>query len=114
MFGLAPHFLNVLEGCLKRCDNYVLCFDESLNKISQKSQMDIFVRYWNEENNLVKCSYLTSVFIEGRATAQNLLTHFLKGNLPVLRIKNISQISMDGPNVNWKLIELFNDEDTDS
>lgn len=110
VFGLAPYFQDVLEKYLKGCSYYTLCFDESLNKISQRSQMDIAVRYWDNEVDEVQCSYFTSTFIEGRATAENLKNHFKDAIKSVLKDERILQISMDGPNVNWKFLDLFTED----
>lgn len=111
LFGLAPYFENLIEKYLKTSKYYVVCFDESLNKVAQKGQMDICVRYWDESDNEVKCTYYTSVFIEGRATAENLLSHFKNSIEPAMKIGKILQISMDGPNVNWKFLELLKENE---
>ncbi|KAJ8959577.1 hypothetical protein NQ314_006226 [Rhamnusium bicolor] len=76
VYGLAPYFTDILEKTLKECEYVVVCFDESLNKVAQKGQMDLVLRYWDKEVNLVVSKYLKSVFIEGRATAENILKHF--------------------------------------
>lgn len=43
-YGLAPYFRDSLHGNLKSCRFIVVCFDEALNKIVQRGQMDIHVR----------------------------------------------------------------------
>lgn len=46
--GLSKHFLYELQDTLKNVDCFTIAFDQSLNKISEKDQMDIFIQYWNE------------------------------------------------------------------
>lgn len=75
-----------------------LCFDESLNEKSQHGQMDLYVRYWDEERHEVTTSYFNSAFL-GRTTAQHIIVAFKEGLHP-LPLTNIFQISMDGPSVN--------------
>lgn len=62
VFGIAEHIKLELRRAIK--DNglpYVILFDESLNKKSQLKQMDIHIRYW--ENNKVCTRYLDSKFL---------------------------------------------------
>jgi len=83
----------------------VACFDEALNKVAQKGQMDIVIRFWDTATNQVSTRYLTSVFL-GHATAKNLEEKFKEG-LSGLNLDKLVQISMDGPSVNWKFLESF-------
>lgn len=44
----------------------------------------------------------------GNATANDMVTHFTNGVIDSpLNMNNILQISMDGPNVNWKFFNLI-------
>ena len=114
-YGLATYFSNELKDKLRQYDNFVICFDESLNKIAQRGQMDVFVRFFDINKNRVLTEYLNSVFL-GRATAQDLLDGFIIGIQP-LDPKNILQVSMDGPNVNLssikKLVDKMKEENSD-
>ena len=47
-FCLAPYFRNVLHDKISDVD-FVLLFDESLNHKTQNKQMDICVRYFDED-----------------------------------------------------------------
>lgn len=60
-FGLGPYFQNELSNVLKKCELISISFDESLNKVAQKGQMDIYVRYWNSKK--AETRYLTSNFL---------------------------------------------------
>lgn len=106
-YGLGPFFQNELAMMVKKCDYFSISFDESLNKISQKGQMDLHVRFWNNNKNETSTRYLTSTFL-GHATATDLLNAFTAAvsNLGLSNSK-IIQISMDGPNVNFSFIRSF-------
>jgi hypothetical protein len=94
--GLAPYFAEKLVSSINECAFYVACFDEALNKIAQRGKMDIVIRYWDRESNMVATRYLTSVFL-GHASARDLEDKFKQG-LSELNMDRLAQISMDGPN----------------
>lgn len=100
-YGMAPYFHTKLLDLLKRT-KFVACFDESLNKIAQRGQMDIVVRFWNKKTETVDTRYLKSVFM-GHATANDILEKFKEG-LEGLDLSLLMQVSMDGPNVNHKFL----------
>jgi len=64
--------------------------------------MDLCLRYWDNVKGEVMSRYITSAFL-GHSTAYYLLDAF-KSKLFVNVLKKILQISMDGPNVNFKLL----------
>ncbi|KAJ8043836.1 hypothetical protein HOLleu_11110 [Holothuria leucospilota] len=107
-FGLAPHFKQMLIDSMKEEENYIIMFDESLNAVTNSKQMDIHVRAWNRCSNQVESRYYTSVFM-GHGTADDMLTHFHEG-MQGLHLQKIFQVSMDGPNVNWKFYRTLCDE----
>lgn len=100
LHGLAPHFHQELIKELKDCSDIVVGFDESLNKVVQLGQMDIFVRFWQVSNNRVSTRYFTSAFLN-HATAADLLRAFSSA-LSEIGLSLLLQVSMDGPNVNLK------------
>ena len=71
-------FAQALQDKLKSTESFVICFDESLNQVVQRGQMDLVVRYFDDAANQVITKYLTSVFL-GRATATDLLVKFKEG-----------------------------------
>ena len=105
-FGLAPHFKDLLVSHVKSQDEFVLLFYESLNKKNQKKQMDLHVRLWDSDTIVIR--FYDSEFT-GRATAEDLMTVFESFTEGLTR-KGILQISMDGPNVNWKLYSMLQKE----
>ena len=72
LFGLAPYFKNALIKDINNSLYYSLSFDEGLNSIVQKCQMDINIRYWDNKEKKVKTRYLDSQFLE-RPNADKLL-----------------------------------------
>ena len=56
-FGIAPYFHNLLENALNFAPFYVACCDESHNDVLKKGQMDMLLRFWNEDTNMVATRY---------------------------------------------------------
>lgn len=102
-FGLASHFIDELKQTINGIPFFTILFDESMNKIAQRGQMDLHIRFCM--NDIVRTRYLTSVFM-GRARAEDLLKCFHDGTAGLDQDK-ILHISMDGPNVNKKFLELY-------
>lgn len=106
--GIAPYLRSCLQKEVEDCSFYVISFDESLNKVSQKCQMDMVIRFWNKSTARVDTRYWTSIFL-GKSTAIDLLNGFLEGLLNLDRDK-LLQVSMDGPNVNLSFIQKLKAE----
>eukprot|EP00117_Sycon_ciliatum_P017657 scpid40541/ scgid16571/ len=73
--------------------------------------MDIHVRFWSEDasgSRMVFSRFYGSEFL-GHATAQIMLTAFL-GSCNPLGLQNLLQVSMDGPNVNWRFFKLLQED----
>ena len=105
-FGIGPYFTESLLNKVREAVCYVISFDESFNCITQQGQMDIIVRYFYGDK--VVSQYLDSQFIE-HASAKDLLSAFKKGT-STLNPSKLLQVSMDGPNVNFKFLsELVDD-----
>ena len=90
------------------CDFLVASFDEAINKVSKKGQMDLVSRYWDKNSNRVVVRYFNSALM-GHTTSEDITDSF-KSALNLIDIRKIIQISMDGPSVNWMFLELYNDE----
>ena len=90
---------------LEKSDMHVFSFDESLNDVTQTSEMDLYVRYWDVNASQVKSRYYGSSFL-GHDTHKDLLKHF--GEITKdLSPSKLCHISMDGPNVNLKFLKEF-------
>ena len=103
--GLAPYFKTVLNDTLNLSDIHVYSFDESLNDVTQTSEIDLYLRYWDINDNHVKVRYYGSSFL-GHATHQDLLAHFTDV-VKELEQPKLYQVSMDSPNVNLKFYNEF-------
>lgn len=107
--GIAPYFRQKLLSSFSGVPFLVVSFDESLNKVTQKQQMDVLVRYWDDTTDgIVKTQYLTSCFL-GHTCAEDLASAFRKATEEIKQAK-ILQVSMDGPNVNMKFLRSLKEE----
>ena len=95
-FGIAPYLKELLLAKLKSSDFFVTFYDESLNRVLQEEQMDVVLRYCNNESCMVEISYFDSAFLK-RPNSQNLHVKLLE-SLTALDLEKLMQISMDGPN----------------
>ena len=100
-FGLAPHFRELLLKAVGP-EPFVLLFDESMNTTTKSKQMDLHVRFGQGE---VATHYLDSKFM-GHAKAGDLIRHF-EASTERLSLNKLVQVSMDGPNVNWRFYRLL-------
>ncbi|KAK0144411.1 hypothetical protein N1851_017231 [Merluccius polli] len=105
-FGIAPHFKKLLTNSVNDSGPFVLMFDESLNQSLKKKQMDIHVRFWKDDR--VTSSYFGSQFL-GHARAEDLLES-IKECVAKLNLRHLLSVSMDGPNVNLKMMKLLQNE----
>ena len=85
---------------------YILLFDESLNSEMQSKQLDVLVRYWNADK--VESRYFTSYFL-CHADAEEVRDEF-ESVCGDLDYEKLAQLSMDGPNVNWKVFRLMQED----
>ena len=83
-------------------------YDKSLNESIHKSEIDIHVQYWNEDEEKVTVRYWTSLFL-GHTRCDDLVAAFHNG-LNELEETNMIQISMNGPNTNLKLLSEVQNE----
>ena len=95
--------MDLLLKELKDAPCFVISFDESFNEELENEQMDFIVRYFKDDE--VKSRYLSSGFL-GHTTAKDLKRAFGECT-EKLDLKNLIQLSMDGPNVNWKMLDLI-------
>lgn len=107
-FGLAPYYVNELADQMKDLAHFVILFDESFNRVTKNEQMDVHVRFWDEQQHCAGTRYLTSKFL-GHCSAKDLLYN-LKDAIKHLDANKVIQISMDGPNVNHKFYRDYTDE----
>ena len=61
--GLAPYFQSLLIDALGKSEIHVYSFDESLHGSTQTGEMNLYVRYWDNLDKLVKVRYDGSSFL---------------------------------------------------
>ena len=101
--GLYPHFQELVFDSMGSADFFAVSYDESLNKIAQKTQMDIHIRYVDKKTGLTQTRYLNSEFLS-ESKAVDLLNHLKNSLLKTTTLDRILSVAMDGPNVNWKML----------
>lgn len=108
--GLSPLLSEWLCESVKKCQGcFTLIFDET-STIQNRKQMDLLLRYWDEERNQVVSAYLGSFFF-CRAKAADvaemlkLLHNDATYDLPWNRLFSIS---VDGPNINKAIYRHLN------
>ena len=74
-FSIYPYFHELLIEKICAVKYYTLSFDESLNQINQKKQIDMIVRFLDSKSNKVSERYFNSEFM-GHATTADKLNHF--------------------------------------
>ena len=103
--GIAPFNKTLLLDELKEVLFYIMSCDESLNHITLTDLMDLIVRFWDNNKKRIQVRYFDSGFL-GHTGANQLLEKFHELTEKLIPTRLI-QISMNGPNVNWKFLELL-------
>ena len=104
-YGMAPWLKENLRKVIIESPFFSVSYDESLNRQMQEQQMDLQVRYWcNKTSRAVTRYYLSEFQVHGdhMTMSENLLKGI--GDLPD---EKLIQTAMDGPNVNWKVLEVI-------
>ena len=107
-YRLAPYVKELLIKKIQSSPFFVLSFDESLNIIIQKEQMDLQVGFWDNEKKKVCTRYHGSKFAQ-RPNAKN-LCNVLISSLKDLSAECLIQLSVDGPSTNSCVLQLLNDD----
>ena len=79
-YGLAPYFRGKLFDLLKQeygciTPKLTSCFDESINRISTRKELNVYLTYFDDAKSLVKQPYFGSQFM-CRATSAEVLDSF--------------------------------------
>ena len=107
LYGIAPYCKAELLGQINSSPQFSLSFDESLNTAPQKYQIDVNIRFFNNTTSMVVTRYLDSKFLE-RPNADNLFT-CIRESVSGLSESKFLQLSMDGPSVNWVVLDKLDD-----
>ena len=101
--GLAHYFHDLVYNSVLQSDHIVVCFDESLNEVVQKGQMDLYVCHWDANKSQAATRYFDSSFF-GHVTANNLQSSFTSLLNDQILSKTV-QVSMDNPKINLKFLD---------
>lgn len=63
-FGLAPFFKTFLAKKFKKSEYFVISYDEIMNEGTHNCQMDVLIRYFNEDDKQVKVRQFTNAVNE--------------------------------------------------
>ena len=94
--GFYPYLKERVLEMVSKSAKFVVSFDESLNKVTQTSQMDINLSYWDMDAMRVEEFYWHSSFL-GETDADDLIKHFTDA-IEKLDLSRMIQVGMDGPN----------------
>ena len=108
LYGIAPEFKRVLVCDVKFSPFCTVSFDESFNAGLQMCQIDVVVQFWNDKTGLAETKYFDSQFFR-RPTAQNLFDSLYE-SMSELEKNKLLQLTMNGPNVNWNVLDLLDDK----
>lgn len=105
--ALGPYFKNQMLDDLHSGDVYFsLQYDETSN-VESKKELQIQVRFWSSPENMIIDRHLITYFI-GKADGETIFNHLLKAlDSHNLSSKNVLTLGSDGPNVNKKVLRLF-------
>ena len=99
-WGIDPFIKDLFALEVSKSPCVVVEFYESLSNTTQECQIDIFVRFCDNECQRVKTRYWDSRFL-GHSAHQDLLLHF-NDSIASINSAKILQVSIDGPTVNHK------------
>ena len=104
-YGIAPYFKDILMNQLKQSTvKFTSFFDEAFNDVIHKGQFDVQASFFDNTKNEVSVRYLGSAFL-GHSRGVDLLEAFNDVHKGLNISKQLIQVSMDGPNVNWVLLD---------
>lgn len=101
--GIGHQFQKDLKEFLETFGHIVVGFDGNLNKISQKQQTDLIVRFCNSVSNEVTTRYFSLVFLD--STVATKLREGLTDAIGDKNLIKLVQILMDGPAVNIRMLD---------
>ena len=92
--------------------HFVACFDESFNAVSNRKQLDVHIISFNKTTKIVERNYIGSSFL-GHGDAETCLKSLLEVLDGLDYVNKMIQIGMDGPNINWKLLSMIKEDQSD-
>lgn len=61
-FGLAPHFKQELINTINKAGQFFLMFDESLNQSTKTKQLDVHIRFWEDDHVQSRYLLLSTIY----------------------------------------------------
>ena len=107
--GLAPYYKRKLTNSLKDVKQFVSCSDESFNRISNRKQLHLHIIHFDEKSGTVQRNFIGAAFF-GHGDAESCLNSLLDVHDGLDYVNNLVRIGMDGPNVNWKLLNMLREK----
>ena len=108
LYGIAPEFKKMLLYDVNQSPFFSILVDESLNSELQMCQLYVALRFWNEKKDQAETKYYDSQFLT-RPNAENLYSG-LETSMKGLDKVKLLQLAMDGPNVNWNVLNILDDK----
>ena len=87
---------------------FSISFDETLDTDLQMSQMDVGLRLRNEKKGQIETKYYDSQLFT-RLNTENMYSS-LEISMKGLNKTKLLQIVMEGPNVNWNVLNILDDK----
>ena len=111
-FGLPPYYRAQIFGLLLPeagfPPKFLSCFDEAFNRTSKRKQMDVYVIFFDSNKQEVVRSFIGYHFM-GHVSAEDTFASFKDVHKDLDLVHNLVQVSVDGPNINWKTVEIIED-----
>ena len=108
-FGLGPFYKDEVMKTLvpekSVCPKFASCFDRSFNN-STKKQLHVRIILFDENARQIKRNYIGSEFL-GHGDAETVVKVFKSVHGKLEFVHNLVQISIEGPILNWKIVEIL-------
>ena len=107
--GIGSYFRTQVIGEVKRCEKFVLCFDEQTNNQNNK-QLNLLLRYWYTDREMVITRYYRTVLLahaEVTVVVDSITDAFRTDGID---IRKVLMLSRDNPNMNKSIEKMIGDE----
>ena len=108
LYGRAPYYKDELIKRINDSIYYSVSFDEALNSVIQKCQMDVNIKYLDSTERKIKTIYFDSRFHE-RPNADNLLDSIIVSTAKS-KEDSFLHLAIDGPNVKWDVLNKLDNK----
>lgn len=89
------------------CGSFVVLFHNFINKVAQKQKQDTVIHFFDQESQNGPIRYFNSSFLE-KQKAEDILSGLKNGLMELSAKLSIPlHVSLDSPNMNWKVLALI-------